>query len=692
MVRPIRSQTDASGRPPTGRPVIYGTQGVISSGHYLTSMAGMGMLLGGGNAFDALVAAGFAAAVTEPIASYSLAAESVFMLYDAESGDLLSLSGQGTAPNEATVEFFRSQGLDEIPTGPGPLAHLSFTVPGAVDGYLSLLERYGTLPLSQVLEPAIHLAQAGFPHYEYMIEALDSQATRDQFNQYPPGGNEIFYQDGELPRPGSLLVQPGLARTLRRLAASDAGGTRDRIEGIRAARREFYQGDLARTLVDCARRAGGILTAEDLAGYRAKFEEPARTRYRGYEICCQQTWSQASVLLQTLNLLEHFDLRAMGHNSPTYVHTVVEALKLSIADREAFYGDPDFARVPLDGLLSRKYAAERVRLIDPGKAHPDTPPPGDPWKHSREPLQRSAPEAPPPSDLAGPTHAENGTTHIAVVDHQGNLVCATPSGASFGKAVFFPEIGCALSTRSEMFFLKPDHPNCLEPGKRPRTTLVGYLVVKDGQPVMTVGCPGGDHQTQANIQLLLNVLVFGMNIQEAIEGAPLRKRQLPELLLPPRLLPGTTLPGGGLPRIHPAGAGETRTQGRAGPGLRHGRHHHLARSRHRDPGHRSRPPPVLLRPGLVGCPEGLPLSVAESRDSGQPGRCTNSPIDSIFDCSRRRPPSAATPSRSTCPRTTAPRFPLIFPSPPASLRSTTIFSSSCSSTVSTWSTPGSATA
>ena len=366
MVRPIPSQTDASGRPPTGRPVIYATQGVISSGHYLTSMAGMGMLLGGGNAFDALVAAGFAAAVTEPVASYSLAAESVFMLYDADSGDLLSLSGQGTAPELATVDFFRSQGLDEIPTGPGPLAHLSFTVPGAVDAFLSLLERYGTLPLSQVLEPAIHLAQAGFPHYEYMVDALDSQATRDQFNQYPPGGNEIFYQDGKLPRPGSLLVQPGLAQTLRRLAANEGGGSRDRLEGIRAARRDFYQGDLARTLVDCARRAGGILSAEDLAGYRAKFEEPARTRYCGYEICCQRTWSQAPVLLQTLNLLEHFDLRALGHNSPAYVHTVVEALKLAIADREAFYGDPDFARVPpgwtpLEGIRGGASPAHRSR-------------------------------------------------------------------------------------------------------------------------------------------------------------------------------------------------------------------------------------------------------------------------------------------------------------------------------------------
>ncbi len=538
MVRPIPSQTDASGRPPTGRPVIYATQGVISSGHYLTSMAGMGMLLGGGNAFDALVAAGFAAAVTEPVASYSLAAESVFMLYDADSGDLLSLSGQGTAPELATVDFFRSQGLDEIPTGPGPLAHLSFTVPGVVDALLSLLERYGTFPLSQVLEPAIHLAQAGFPHYEYMVDALDSQATRDQFNQYPPGGNEIFYQDGKLPRPGSLLVQPGLARTLRRLAANEGGGSRDRIEGIRAARRDYYQGDLARTLVDCARRAGGILSAEDLAGYRAKFEEPARTQYRGYEICCQRTWSQAPVLLQTLNLLEHFDLRALGHNSPAYVHTVVEALKLAIADREAFYGDPDFARVPLDGLLSKEYAAERVPLIDPGKAHPDTPPPGNPWKYSQEPLERPSQEAPSPSPRQGPSHAEQGTTHIAVVDHHGNLVCATPSGGSFGKSVFFPEIGCALSTRSEMFFLKPGHPNCLEPGKRPRTTLVGYLVVKDGQPVMTLGCPGGDHQAQANLQLLLNVLVFGMNIQEAIEAPRFGSDSLRNSFYPHVYFPG----------------------------------------------------------------------------------------------------------------------------------------------------------
>lgn len=521
MADPKKSQTDASGRPATGRPVIYGTNGIISSGHYLTSMAGMRMLLSGGNAFDAVVAAGFAAAVTEPIASYSLAAEGVFMLYDSASSDLLSLSGQGTAPGNATVEFFKSRGFDEIPTGPGADAHLSFTVPGIVDAYLSLLERYGTKTLGEVLAPSIQLAQGGFPHYEYMIDALDSKATRDQFAQYPPGGSQIFYNGGELPEPGSLLIQPGLANVFNRMVAAESSAQGNRFDGIRAARRDFYEGDLAETIVDLAQSVGGILELDDLAGYHAEYEEPLRTTFMDYEIAGQSAWCQAPVLLQTLNILEHFDLGAMGHNSQQYVHTVVEALKLAIADREAYYGDPNFAKIPIDGLLSKEYAAERSKLIDPSKAHPDLPPAGDPWKYSAET------GVPPPTDgaipLGGSIDPEyvgkaEGTTHIAVIDRDGNMICATPSGASFGKSVFFPEIGCALSTRSEMFFLQEGHPNALEPGKRPRTTLINYIALRDGVPVMTFGCPGGDHQAQANTQLVLNTLVFGMNPQEAIEA------------------------------------------------------------------------------------------------------------------------------------------------------------------------------
>ena len=512
------SEVDAAARPATGRPVVYATQGVISSGHYLTSMAGMRMLVGGGNAFDAVVAAGFAAAVVEPIASYSLAAEGVFMLYNASGGELLALSGQGGAPARATVDFYRSQGLDTIPTGPGKLAHLSFTVPGIVDAYISLLDRFGTMTLGEVLAPAIQYAQDGIPNYEYMLRALESAATMEQFELYPPGGSQIFYQNGSVPSPGSLLVQPGLSTTLKAMVAAEKAASGQRLEGIRAGRDAFYKGEIARSLVDSAKKVGGILEMEDLAAYHANFEEPVRTTFAGHEVRCQTTWSQAPALLQALSIVERFDLRAMGHNSPEYIHTVVEALKLVLADRQAHYGDPDFADIPVDGLLSKEYAATRAKLIDPERAAPELPPPGDPWRYSAgggAPPRVSVPaggsEAP---DVA----KHEGTTHIAVLDSEGNMVCATPSGGSFGKSVFFPELGCALSTRIEMFNLEEGHPNVLSPGKRPRTTLVNYMVLKAGVPIMTIGCPGGDHQTQANIQLILNTLLFGMDPQEAIEA------------------------------------------------------------------------------------------------------------------------------------------------------------------------------
>jgi gamma-glutamyltranspeptidase/glutathione hydrolase len=541
MADPKKSQTDASGRPATGRPVVYATNGIISSGHYLTSMAGMRMLLSGGNAFDAVVAAGFAAAVTEPIASYSLAAEGVFMLYDAASGDFLSLSGQGTAPGRATIDFFNNQGLDEVPTGPGPNAHLSFTVPGVVDAYLSLLERYGTKTLGEILAPSIQLAQHGFPHYEYMIDALDSKATRDQFAQFPPGGSEIFYDKGSLPAPGSMLVQPGLANTFIRMVAAENAAQGNRLDGIRAARDDFYKGGIARTIVDLAQSVGGILEMDDLAGYHAEYEEPVKTTFMGYEIAGQSAWCQAPVLQQTLNILESFDLKAMGHNSPQYVHTVVEAIKLAVADREAHYGDPNFSNIPVDGLLSKEYALARATLIDPRKAHPSLPIAGDPWKYSSE--KGSVPPSGGAIPLGGsidPDYTEkpDGTTHIAVIDREGNMVCATPSGGSFGKSVFFPEIGCALSTRSEMFYLTEGHPNALEPGKRPRTTLINYIALKDGAPVMTFGCPGGDHQAQANTQLVLNALVFGMNPQEAIEAPRFGSDSFRNSFYPHANLPG----------------------------------------------------------------------------------------------------------------------------------------------------------
>ena len=525
--------------PATGRPVVYSTQGVISTGHYLTSMAGMRMLLTGGNAFDAAVAAGFAAAVIEPIASYSLAAEGVFMLYHAASGKLLSLSGQGVAPALATADFYKSRGLDRIPTGPGRRAHLSFTVPGVVDAFLSLLENYGTKPVSEVLAPAIHYAEQGIPNYEYMIDRLKPPSTGEQFDHYPPGGWDIFYSDRQLPLPGSLLVQPGLANTLRSMVSSDNAGPGNRADGIRLARHAFYQGSIARTIADCSQRTGGILALQDLADYKSKYEEPVSSTFKGYEIWGHSTWTQGPMLMQTLNILEHFDLRQMGHNSPAYIHTVTEALKLAFADREAYYGDPDFSKVPIEGLLSKEYAAGRAKLIAADKAHPELPPCGEPWRHSKA-GDRTSPATTPIAAGAqdGSDAGNGGTTHVAALDKEGNMVCGTISGGAFAKSVFFPELGCCLSTRIEMFNCEDGHPNVVEPGKRPRTTLINYIVTKDGQPTMTIGCPGGDNQAQANVQLVLNVLLFGMDPQQAVEAPRFASQSVTNSFYPHVYYPG----------------------------------------------------------------------------------------------------------------------------------------------------------
>ena len=509
----------------TGRPVIRSTEGVISSGHYLTSMAGMKKLLSGGNAFDALVAAGFAAAVVEPIASYSLAAEGVFMLYDARSGELLSLSGQGTAPGKATADFYKSQGLERIATGPGhQQSHLSFTLPGVVHAFLSLAERYGTKSVDELLAPAIAYAADGIPNYEYMLDRLDSGATAQQFDLYQPGGWDVFYHNRQVPAAGTPLVQPGLANTLRAmLPGSGNGHALSRVEGIQKARDVFYRGPVAQTIADSVAGVGGIMSMDDLAAYESQYGTPVKTTFHGYEIYGQDTWTQGPVLMQTLNMLENYDLRAMGHNSPAYIHTVAEAIKLSFGDREAHYGDPDFSTIPIDGLLSKEYASERARLIDLETAYPAQPEAGDPWRYSSKSRGSNGAHGsnglPAASDPAtADTSARDGTTHVSAMDKQGNMVCGTISGGAFAKSVFFPELGCALSTRIEMFNCEEGHPNVVEPGKRPRTTLVNYIISKDGQPVMTVGCPGGDNQAQANVQLMLNVILFGMDPQQAVEA------------------------------------------------------------------------------------------------------------------------------------------------------------------------------
>src|SRR5438477_10968089 len=362
----------------TTRPIVSGTNGVISSGHPLVSMAGMRMLLAGGNAFDAAAAAGFAAAVVEPTASYTLCGECVAMVHDARRRESVAVSGQGTAPARASIDVFRRRGLERIPTGPGADAHLSFTVPGAVDAYLTLLETYGTKSVSEVLIPALQYAERGFPMYEYMHRMLAIPETRAQFALYPPGGDAVFYPGGRAPRVGELFVQPALSGTLRRLVEADAKAGGDRLAGIAAARERFYRGDVASMIGAFSEKWNGLLRASDLAGYRARVEPPLRTTFAGREILGQAAWTQGPVLMQALGMLATLDLRAMGHNSARYIHTVAESLKLAFADREQYYGDREDALASIGDLLAPAYLKERAALIRGDRAAAEAPAPGDP--------------------------------------------------------------------------------------------------------------------------------------------------------------------------------------------------------------------------------------------------------------------------------------------------------------------------
>ncbi len=534
-------EADHSARTPaqSTRPLVLGAQGIVSAGHCLTSMSAARMLLSGGNAFDAAVAAGFAAAVVEPAASYTLCSEGTFMVYHAATGRVRALSGQGGAPGKATIDLFESKGLDKIPTGPGANAELSFTIPGIVDALLLMLETYGTKTLAETLAPAVEYAQRGMPMYPRLRERLMAPETLDQFRLYPPGGLDVFYQDGEAPAVGQLLSQPQLAATFQKLIDAERASSGSRADGIGSAREAFYRGPISETIVRSAQRVGGLFSADDMASYHASFDEPIRTDFMGFEVLGQSTWTQGAVLLQALNILEGFDLKSMGHNSADYIHTVTESLKLAFADRERFYGDPEFSTVPIDGLLSKEYAKTRAKLIDGANAMPEMPEPGDPWQFSALKgnagnRQTAAPAVGGAADGGG----DQGTTHFAVIDRDGNMVAATPSGGVWAKSVYFPEIGCSLSTRSEMFVLERGHPNSLEGGKRPRTTLVNYLVARNGVPFMTAGCPGGDAQAQANLQLVLNALVFGMDPQEAVEAPRFAAQTLINSFYPRVYLPG----------------------------------------------------------------------------------------------------------------------------------------------------------
>ena len=343
----------------------------------------------------------------------------------------------------------------------------------------------------------------------------------------------MFYPAGQVPRVGERFRQPALGETLKKLVAAGTQGGADRLAGIRAVRERFYRGDIADTIGAFSEKWGGLLRSSDLAEYHAQFEPPLAMTFAGREILGQSAGTQAPVVMQALGLLQTFDLKAMGHNTWRYVHTVAEALKLAFADRERYYGDS--REVPLAELLSPAYLRERAALIRADRAMQEAPPPGE-VRHIRQRV--AAPPPPPPAPKRSAAHGKDGTTHIACIDRDSNMIALTPSGGVFRKSVFSPELGCTLSTRSEMFSLEEGHPNALAPGKRPRTTLISYLICQRGRPIATVGCPGGDDQGQANLQMILNMLVFDMNPQQAVEAPRFATETLIDSFWPHSYRPG----------------------------------------------------------------------------------------------------------------------------------------------------------
>ena len=497
----------------TTRPELRGTFGMVASTHWLASAAGMAVLEQGGNAFDAAVATGLTLQVVEPHLN-GPGGDLPALLWPAGREEPLVLSAQGPAPRAATIRRYRDElGLTLVP-GTGPL---SAVVPGAFGGWMAILREHGTLPLRDVLRFAIGYAEDGYPMLAQIVSAIRNveQLFRDDWTT----SAEIYLP---LVEPGALHRNRTLAATYRRILEEAEAASGDREAQIEVAHEAWYRGFVAEAMVRFQQRAfldssgerhAGLLTADDLGDWRPAWERPLAVDYHGHTVYKAGPWSQAPVFLQQLRLLEGFDLAAMGLASADYVHTVTECAKLAFADREAWYGDPDFVDVPMETLLSRAYADERRALVAETAAADLRPGAPD----GREPrLAGPVGDAPLAPGVGEPTRGD--TVHLDVVDRWGNMVAATPSGGWLWGAPVIPELGFCLGTRAQMFWLEEGLPNSLEPGKRPRTTLTPSLAARDGRPYLAFGTPGGDQQDQWTLQVFLAHVHFGLNLQAAIDA------------------------------------------------------------------------------------------------------------------------------------------------------------------------------
>jgi gamma-glutamyltranspeptidase / glutathione hydrolase len=511
------------GIPFTTRPEIKGTFGVAASTHWLATAVAMRTLERGGNAFDAAVACAFTLQVVEPHLN-GPGGEVPLILWSAKERRARVLCGQGTAPAKATIAAFRSLGLPLVP-GTGLLPA---TVPGAFDAWMQLLRDYGTLSLREVLEPAIHYAANGYPVVARISQAI--VAVGRLFREHWPSSAAVYLP---APQPGAIFKNERLAQTYERvLREAEAETGRERqIENARAA---WYRGFVAEVIdrfyrdeiMDCSgRRHRGLLTAQDLAGWQATYEEPLARDYRGYTVLKCGPWSQGLVLLQQLALAEHLDLDGLDPLGDEFVHRVAESAKLCFADRDAWLGDPKFIDVPVNELLSKDYASQRAGMVT-NKANPDFRP-GSPGGRKpklpgfAEESARLAKTANSSLGIGEPTFAElvvGDTCHLDVIDRWGNIVSATPSGGWLSSSPVVPALGFSVNTRLQISWLDELLPGALAPGKRPSTTLSPSLALRDGQPYLSFGTPGGDQQDQWQTIFFLRHVHHRMNLQQAIDA------------------------------------------------------------------------------------------------------------------------------------------------------------------------------
>jgi gamma-glutamyltranspeptidase / glutathione hydrolase len=563
----------------TTRPEIAGTFGVVASTHWLASQVGMAVLERGGNAFDAACATAFTLQIAEPHLN-GPGGDAPIILHDARTGTQHVVCGQGVAPQAATLDHFRSLDLDLIPA----TGLLPAVVPGAFDAWCLLLRNWGTWELAEILAFAIGYARNGV-HIVPRISAT-IEGVRPLFEHEWQSSAAVFLPNGKVPRPGSLFARPALADTYERLCREAVGGTRE--ARIDAARRAWYQGFIAEAVdrfcrdtdaLDVSSRCHrGLLRGDDFARWSATVEAPLTYEYHGHTALKCGPWSQGPAFLQQLALLRGFDLGSMDPYGADFIHTVVECAKLAFADREAYYGDPDFSPVPIEALLSDDYNAQRRRLV--GQLASLELRPGSIPGHAAVVDHQGAGRAHLLSGAAAgsgePTVARLGVTsadtcHLDVIDRQGNMVSATPSGGWLQSSPVVPDLGFCLGTRGQMFWLHPGLPNSLAPGKRPRTTLSPSFALRDGKPWMAFGTPGGEQQDQWSLIFFLRMVHYNMGIQQAIDAPSFHTEHWPSSFWPRVARPGKVVIEGRYPdavltalrtRGHKAEKGEDWSEGR----------------------------------------------------------------------------------------------------------------------------------